>query len=115
MTSSADLVHKLHDDGLRWEHIARIFGVSSRTVYSWANGSTMNASQQKLLDKIVATVDALDADHQKGRIAALFASREGLPNLIDALRLSDRPRSQIINPPSRSAADFFGVEIDERS
>ena len=113
--TTAVLVAKLHDDGLSWKHIARIFGVSTRTVFSWANGSTMNSCHLKLLEKVAATVEALDADNPEERLAALFASREGLPSLIDELRLSNRQRGQIINPPSCSAADFFGTEQNERS
>ena len=106
--STAAIVFKLHDDGMSWGHIARIFGVSSRTVHQWAVGGAMSPGRERFLISVVAAFESLDEIPEE-RFVTLFENKGGQPSIIDGLRFAAGITDQIINPPNWSATDFFGT------
>jgi DNA-binding transcriptional regulator YiaG len=63
--------------GLTWEQLARLFKVSRRSLHFWAAGKAMNAGNEEHLQRILATVRAVDRGAASQNRAALVASHEG--------------------------------------
>lgn len=56
-TGSAAQLHELREhSGLTWDQLARLFGVSRRSVHHWASGDNMNAAHQEALSFAVQFV-----------------------------------------------------------
>lgn len=54
------VVQWLHrESGLTWDQIARLFGVSRRTVHLWANGGSMNSRHFSILSEVTKIVRGL--------------------------------------------------------
>jgi DNA-binding transcriptional regulator YiaG len=63
--------------GLTWDHLAKIFGVSRRTLHFWASGKPMNASNEaRLLSVLDVVRDAYRGDARSTR-ASLLHSESG--------------------------------------
>jgi len=46
--------------GLTWEQLARVFGVSRRSLHLWASGKPMASANEERLQRVLATIRALD-------------------------------------------------------
>lgn len=83
--------------GLTWDQLARVFGVSRRTVHLWANGGRINAANAEALREFAAIV----AQH-KGtaadvtRAALLEVGADGR-SLIDRFRSSRDDRASDVS------------------
>lgn len=56
--STAKLLEELRKHtGLTWEQIARLFGVSRRSVHSWARGGRMTAANEEAVIRLAKLVD----------------------------------------------------------
>lgn len=66
--------------GLTWEQVARLFGVSRRSVHFWASGKAMSSEHEEHLHRLLAVIRSLDgsADALRG---ALLAVVDGEPVL----------------------------------
>jgi hypothetical protein len=69
--------------GLTWDQVARLFGVSRRSVHFWASGAPMSAAHEEHLHHLVALLRGLDAPADRVRSALL--SVEGGAPLLEAL------------------------------
>lgn len=70
-TSTPQALQDLHNRlDLSWDELAKLFGVSRRTVHYWVSGSRMAAHNQQRLESLVFRTRDLNRDH-------LMAPREG--------------------------------------
>ena len=46
--------------GLTWDQLARVFGVSRRSLHFWASGKAMTASNEEHLQRVLAVVRKID-------------------------------------------------------
>ena len=54
-------VHELRGlSGLTWEHLARLCGVTRRTLHFWASGKPLTAAHEERLQRLLATMRAID-------------------------------------------------------
>jgi DNA-binding transcriptional regulator YiaG len=78
--------------GMTWDQLARLFGVTRRTVHFWASGKTLNASNEEKLRRVVATLLQIDRGNASANRDALFTSTADgvLPfDLLQAERYSE--------------------------
>lgn len=76
--------------GLTWDELARLFGVSRRTVHNWANGGRMTARNASLLGSLDAFVTKHDQGTPKATRAHLMAPRATGSSYYDGLALMRR-------------------------
>lgn len=69
--------------GLTWEQMSRVFGVSRRSLHSWASGNPLNAANEERLMKTLDVVRQADRGSARANRAALLEVREGT----DAIQL----------------------------
>lgn len=83
---------------LSWDQIAKLFGVSKRTVLSWAAGNPMNGANESVLTELANQVAELPGTPEQVR-AALFADMPGGTNLFtEFIRMRYAARGPEINP-----------------
>lgn len=63
--------------GLTWSQIARLFGVSRRSVHLWASGKPMRSKHEERLCHLVAVIRPYFADGSEQTKAALLDTRDG--------------------------------------
>lgn len=69
MTTASELLRAVKADlGLTWVQLGRVFGVSSRVVYLWANGGYMSTANIVRLHELAATGEL----HSQYRSPELF-------------------------------------------
>jgi transcriptional regulator with XRE-family HTH domain len=81
--SAGAFVHALRRiSGLTWDQLARIFGVSRRTMHLWASGKLMTVEHETKLHRITAFVHkARRGDARRTRAALLSVGEEGFSAL----------------------------------
>jgi DNA-binding transcriptional regulator YiaG len=62
--------------GLTWDQLARVFGVSRRSLHFWASGKPMAPSNEEHLQRVLAVVRKSDRGSASANRAALLAGRE---------------------------------------
>jgi transcriptional regulator with XRE-family HTH domain len=68
---------RLHT-GLTWEQVARLFGVSRRTVHLWASGSAMSSEHEEHLHRVFSAIESSGLFEVHGsRAAILFTAGSG--------------------------------------
>lgn len=93
-----DLIRDLREkSGLTWDQIARLFGVSRRSVHMWANGGRLNSENFEFLSKVTTVVSGLSASSSDERRKQLLSPRGGNVSLFEELRASRTGGSQEIN------------------
>lgn len=71
--SSADQVQLLHSEsGLTWAQIARIVGVSRRSVHSWAAGARISSHHLESISTLLSRVRSIVAGSAEERRAEIF-------------------------------------------
>jgi hypothetical protein len=76
--STAKAINKAHEDsGLTWEQLARMFGVSRRSVHMWATGGRMNATNAEMLMRFVDLLDSMQCELDERRAALLAIGGDG--------------------------------------
>lgn len=74
----ARAVQNLHDrSGLTWGELARLFGVSRRSLHFWVSNGRMSAAHVRKLHELESLVSQLAADDAEETRAALLAPRGG--------------------------------------
>ncbi len=71
--------------GLNWDQLARLFGVTRRSLHFWASGKTMSADNRERLQRLIATVRKVDRGSVEKNRAALLDPREDGEILFDYL------------------------------
>ncbi|MFC5502939.1 helix-turn-helix domain-containing protein [Lysinimonas soli] len=71
------LIRRIRDRAaLTWDQIARLFGVSRRSVHHWASGENMSAHNIELLSQLYALVTKVDAGDPVQTRTSLFTPEE---------------------------------------
>lgn len=107
-TDGANSVAVLRDlSGLTSSQIARLFGVSRRSVQNWIAGATMSPSNEERLSHLLAQIRPL-GDGPLERRRKLLASSKG-PSLLHQLT-GELKRGRVIRPEPTSAKSLLGVD-----
>jgi DNA-binding transcriptional regulator YiaG len=62
--------------GLTWDELARIFGVTRRSLYNWSIGGQVSAAHAQTLARVIAVVHGVDAGDPKLTRSRLLAPTE---------------------------------------
>lgn len=109
-SSPQELVRELHTrSGLTWEQLAKLFGVSRRTLHFWASGGRMNAHNQELLTTLVVRIEELPGSMPADKRAALLQPREGGSSIYDELRASHGSKESDINRAPLAPHQMLGI------
>ena len=71
--------------GLTWDQLARLFGVSRRSVHFWASGKPMAPSNEEHLRRLLAVVRKVDRGSARANRAILLGADEDGISLFDLL------------------------------
>ncbi len=63
--------------GLTWDELAKLLGVSRRSVHFWASGKPLNAANTRRLFQLVDVLRGADRGSSQSNRAALFTVEEG--------------------------------------
>ncbi len=85
LSSAPPLLELRRRTGLTWEQVARLFGVSRRTVHFWASGKPATSNNEERLQRILTVVRMLDLGVPSQTRAALLASANDGASIFDAL------------------------------
>jgi hypothetical protein len=97
----SEVVKWLHrESGLTWEQIAKLFGVSRRTVHLWATGGSMNSRHFTLLNEVTQIIQGLPASTPKERRELLLLRNSRTRSLYDTVR-------------DRLASDYIETNYDD--
>lgn len=110
--SAASLVNQIHDlSGLTWDQIARVFGVSRRSVHQWAAGGRLSAANQEHLALVHKAISDLSGVTPAERSQELLAQRRQ-GSIFDRLSKS-KPTDEVIQAPvSALSAKTDSVPLD---
>lgn len=72
--------------GLTWEQLARLFGVSRRSVHFWASGKPLSEAHEQAVLRVLAILRAADRGDARSNRALLLES-EGVASAFELLRL----------------------------
>jgi transcriptional regulator with XRE-family HTH domain len=78
--------------GLTWAQLARLFGVSRRSVHFWASGKPMAPSNEEHLQRVLAVVRKIDRGSASANRTALLSVREDDSIPFDLLIAGDYER-----------------------
>jgi DNA-binding transcriptional regulator YiaG len=62
--------------GLTWDELARIFGVTRRTLYNWSIGGQVSAANAQAIAEVIRSVHGIDSGEPKITRSRLLAPRE---------------------------------------
>jgi len=91
-SSTAAIYEVRRITGLSWDQLARLFGVSRRSVHFWANGKALNSDNEEHLYRLLATAKQIDRGSvSETRAAILRANDRGVIafDLLAARRYDD--------------------------
>jgi DNA-binding transcriptional regulator YiaG len=81
------LIKKLRSEsGLTWDQLAKLFGVSRRSMHLWAGGGRMNSANVEQLSRLWGLIIALPGETPEARRAALLTPHGKSMSLFDELR-----------------------------
>jgi transcriptional regulator with XRE-family HTH domain len=63
--------------GFTWDQLARLFGVSRRSLHFWASGKAMTPANEEHLHRVLATIRKIDRGTATANRAALLSSKDG--------------------------------------
>ncbi|RYZ88487.1 MAG: hypothetical protein EOP04_09295 [Proteobacteria bacterium] len=63
--------------GLTWDHLAKLFNVSRRSLHFWASGRPVNAQNYELLNRMVSAIKAIDCGQASENRARIFRAING--------------------------------------
>jgi hypothetical protein len=95
---SADrAVHELRRlSGLTWDHLAKVFEVTRRTMHLWASGKPMNCANEAQLHRLIAFIHRIDrGEARRNRTALLSVRRDGV-GVIELLRMSKYAEAEAV-------------------
>jgi DNA-binding transcriptional regulator YiaG len=76
-SSSSAIMELRRISGFTWEQLARLFGVSRRSLHFWASGEPINAPNEEHLRRLLATVKTIDRGNASENRSILLSA---LPN-----------------------------------
>lgn len=75
--------------GLTWEQLARLFGVSRRSLHFWASGKPMAPTNEEHLQRLLAAMRKVDRGSAAANRSALLSAREDESIPFDLLAVGD--------------------------
>jgi DNA-binding transcriptional regulator YiaG len=90
--ASAQKIKRLRSQsGLTWDEMARLFGVTRRSVHNWATGTRMNSRNMETLERVSAVIE----EHELGnalatRAALMTPAHDGTSSYGRLVRLAAR-------------------------
>jgi len=98
VVAASELVQRVHlDSGLTWEQLARLFGVSRRSLHLWASGGRLNAANEEFLVELSSVVSIIPGDTPNERRAALLKPQADGRSIFDQMRSRHGARATDIN------------------
>lgn len=85
-TPARDLQMFHEDSGLTWDQVARMFGVSRRSVHLWAAGGRMSAQNQETLTRLSLLLPTLPGSTPEARRHELLRGSAGEASIVDKER-----------------------------
>ncbi len=79
--------------GLTWDQLARMFGVSRRSLHCWASGKPMASGNEEHLQRVRAVLRMSDRGTASANRSALLAIREDATMAFDLLANGDDQRA----------------------
>lgn len=87
VASAAEQVRTLRDaSGLTWDQLARLFGVSRRTIHNWASGARLSALHAEALGQVTALLAARRNNTAAENRSWLLMSDGGNRSVFDEIR-----------------------------
>jgi len=93
--------------GLSWEQLARIMGVSRRSLHFWASGKPMARTNEEHLQRVLGVVRSIDRGSASANRTALLASMD--PEMIGVDLLAAHQYDRVISLASRMSASARSV------
>lgn len=107
--SSEALVRGVRESAnLTWDQLARIFGVSRRSVHNWAAGDKISAHNLELVGRLGALIASLPGSPDERRVA-LFAPDANGESPIDAFRRAVARSGHNVNGPYAGPGALLGA------
>lgn len=89
--STADQVQFVHErSGLTWEQVARLMGVSRRSVHSWASGGRLSSANAERVAEVAGLLKTRTGFSSDSNRDWLLAGTPVQPSIFDSLRSSWR-------------------------
>lgn len=96
--STADLVKQIKRRGAyTWDQVAKLFGVSRRTVHLWASGGKISAVNEEALGRVMRQIEAIEEAGEHGARFRFLA-------LLDQQRSQHASSSADVNRPASTYA-----------
>lgn len=92
---------------LTWEQLAKMFGVSRRSVHLWASTGKMNAQNEQVLGTIERVVSRMKDMTPQQRRSAMLDSSSG-QSILTKIK-SGRPENQIVGHSVYSTSELLGA------
>ena len=106
--SDAELVRSLRErSGLTWELLARVLGVSRRSLHMWAAGATVNAAHRAVMERFERLLDGHGTSSPADTRAWLFEREASGRAPIDSFRASRDGGKREINGPVLTASEML--------
>lgn len=99
-SESSALVTALHDEsGLTWEQLARMLGVTRRSLHSWAAGTRISNVNLESVSRALSQVRALKGRTPEDRRNELLDPGAAAESIFDRLRKAASERTAVVDPP----------------
>jgi DNA-binding transcriptional regulator YiaG len=90
--------------GLTWDQLARLCGVSRRSLHFWASGSTMTSANEEKLQRVLAEIRQADRGSAAANRAMLLSADTGGALPFDLLATGQYERARDAMGPGRGPA-----------
>ena len=109
-----DIAELRRRSGLTWDQLARLFGVSRRSVHFWASGQGLNAANEERLGRMLAVIRHIDRGSAQANRAALTAAQNDGVIPFDLLTEGnfDEVMDRLGSGASRPMADLASISAD---
>jgi DNA-binding transcriptional regulator YiaG len=102
--------------GFTWDQLARLFGVSRRSLHFWASGKAMTPANEEHLHRVLATIRKIDRGTAAANRAALLSSKDGefpldllaegqYDRVVSVVGAGGAPKRPTLKPLSQAARD----------
>jgi DNA-binding transcriptional regulator YiaG len=97
--------------GLTWDELARIFGVTRRTLYNWSIGGQVSAANARAIADVIGSLHEIDAGDPRVTRSRLLAPTENGATLY-AMLIQQRRRASHPSAPVYSPDQLLGARYD---
>jgi DNA-binding transcriptional regulator YiaG len=107
----AKSVRSLHQrSGLTWDELAKIFGVTRRSLYNWSIGGQVSAANARAIAEVIRSLHEIDAGDPKITRSRLLAPTENgatlYARLIQQRRRTSHPPASVYSPDQLLGARY---------